>query len=64
MLRDVMDLEVEVEPDPSVVIDRSLDSSRLRTAIGWAPPPWERMLRDLAADPTPYETIRDEPARR
>lgn len=57
-LRDVLGLEIEIEPDDSLVIDRSLDSSRFRSQTGWTPPTWQAMLADLAADPTPYEELR------
>ncbi len=30
-------------------IDRSLDSSRLRAAIGWEPPAWHEMVAELSA---------------
>jgi dTDP-4-dehydrorhamnose reductase len=57
-LRDALGIEMEIEPDDSLVIDRSLDSSRFRNETGWTPPTWETMLADLAADPTPYEELR------
>lgn len=57
-LRDALGIEVEIEPDDSLVIDRSLDSSRFRDETGWTPPAWETMLADLASDPTPYEELR------
>lgn len=57
-LRDALQIEVEIQPDNSLVIDRSLDSSRFRSETGWAAPTWETMLADLAADPTPYEELR------
>jgi dTDP-4-dehydrorhamnose reductase len=58
MLRDAVGADVAIDPDDSVVIDRSLDSARFREATGWAPHSWEDMLADLAADPTPYEELR------
>jgi dTDP-4-dehydrorhamnose reductase len=57
-LRDVLELEIELETDDRLIIDRSLDSSRLRAQIGWQPPSWTAMLSELAADPTPYEELR------
>ena len=46
---------VHIDPDESVVCDRSLDGARLEGAIGYVPPTWESMARELSADPTPYE---------
>ena len=37
LIREAFDLDVEVEPDDSVAIDRSLDSTRLRSADGMEP---------------------------
>ena len=39
-------------------IDRSLDSTRFRAATGFAPAPWETMIAEMAADQTPYDSIR------
>lgn len=58
MLRDAFGVEIEIEADDSVVIDRSLDSDRFRSATGWQPPGWQQMVDQMAADPTPYEEIR------
>ncbi len=57
-LRDALEIDIEIDPDDSLVIDRSLDSSRFQSETGWTPPPWQAMLADLAADPTPYEELR------
>lgn len=54
MLRDRFGLDTEIVPDDSVEIDRSLDSSRLRSAIGWEPPGWPEMVAELS------ETEREE----
>lgn len=43
-------LGVTIEPDDSVVCDRSLDSTRFRKAFGYSPPTWDFMLDELAAD--------------
>lgn len=47
-------LDADIVPDDSLAIDRSLDSSRLRAELGYAPPSWPDMVRDMAQDPTPY----------
>jgi dTDP-4-dehydrorhamnose reductase len=55
MIRDRFGLEIEIEPDPSVRIDRSLDSSRLRERVGWNPPEWEEMIAELAEEESDAE---------
>ena len=49
---------VRISPSSALRIDRSLDSSRFRAATGWLPPTWEAMIREMAADPTPYDEWR------
>ena len=56
-LRDALGLDVEIDRDESVRIDRSLDSSRLRAEIDWLPPGWPEMIAVLAGDPTPYPSL-------
>ncbi|KAF0101273.1 MAG: dTDP-4-dehydrorhamnose reductase [bacterium] len=35
---------IEIEPDDSVVIDRSLDTTRFREATGYVAPPWPELV--------------------
>lgn len=49
---------IEVEKYEDFAIDRSLDSTRFRTATGFRPLPWPEMVELMAADPTPYDTFR------
>jgi len=51
---DVYEHRVDIEPDDSVEIDRSLDDTRFRSATGIAQPTWDEMLDALARDPVPY----------
>lgn len=39
--------DIEIVPDESVRIDRSLDSSRLRAEIGWQPPEWGALVSGM-----------------
>ena len=39
----------ELVADDRVIIDRSLDSQRFRTATGYAPPPWPELVRRMQA---------------
>jgi dTDP-4-dehydrorhamnose reductase len=58
-LASAMQMTIEIDPDDRLQIDRSLDSSRLREATGWSAPSWDAMLAAVAADPTPYDQIRE-----
>jgi dTDP-4-dehydrorhamnose reductase len=63
-LRDAFELDVEIEPDDSVVVDRSLDSGRFRDATGWQAPSWADMVAELAASADDYKQLRQRLARR
>lgn len=39
--------ETMIVPDDSLVIDRSLDSSRFRAATGYRPPSWDSLVRSM-----------------
>jgi dTDP-4-dehydrorhamnose reductase len=58
LLRAAYGASVEIVPDDRVGIDRSLDSARFRALTGVQPPTWAEMIREMAADPTPYEQWR------
>jgi len=47
LLRDHFGKSIEITPDESVVVDRSLDSSAFRTKFGYMPPAWPDMIADL-----------------
>jgi dTDP-4-dehydrorhamnose reductase len=51
--------DIEIEPDNSFLIDRSLNSSRFCEATGFVPPSWEEMIQSMAADTTPYDKWRE-----
>ena len=58
LLRDAFGVAVEIEPDETVHMDRSLDSSRFRAFTAFVPPSWPHMIAEMAADATPYEQWR------
>ena len=60
-LRDGLGVTVEIEPDNTAVIDRSLDDSHFRAVTGIPQPSWESMIAALAADPLRYDTLRGTP---
>lgn len=47
LARDALGLRVQIEPDDTVVCDRSLDGERFRRVTGWVAPPWPEMIQDL-----------------
>jgi len=47
LVADVYDKHVEIAPDDSLVIDRSLDSSRFRQATGYVPPSWPKLIEAM-----------------
>jgi dTDP-4-dehydrorhamnose reductase len=57
-VRAAFGIDVQIEPDDSVRIDRSLDSTRFRQATGFQPPSWPDMIRAMTSDPTPYDSWR------
>jgi dTDP-4-dehydrorhamnose reductase len=59
MLRNAYHLDVSIDEDDSVVIDRSLDSSLFRSVTGFRPQSWTEMVAEMAADPTRYEDTRN-----
>jgi dTDP-4-dehydrorhamnose reductase len=59
LLRDAFSVQIDVEPDSDVRVDRSLDSTRFREATGFVSPTWEDMMQGMAEDPTPYEAWRN-----
>ncbi len=58
LLRDAYGIKVEIDPDSEVVVDRSLDGSRLSAETGLRVPGWPEMAEGLSADPTPYDVWR------
>lgn len=43
-------LKIQVEPNADTICDRSLDSSQLRSLIGYAPPDWSEMIARMHQD--------------
>jgi dTDP-4-dehydrorhamnose reductase len=56
LIRRAYGLDIQIEPDDSVVIDRSLTGDKLEAAIGYRCPSWSELLAQLVSDPTAYHT--------
>ena len=57
LIKEVYDLEVRLEPDETVVCDRSLKGEPFWKALGRRPPSWEEMIQEMYQDPTPYSKL-------
>ena len=58
LIRDAYSIPIEIEPRSDVRIDRALNSARFREATGYRPKPWPDLIKEMAADPTPYDEWR------
>lgn len=58
LVNEVYGLGIQIEPDSEFACDRSLDSSRFRTAVNFQPPTWPAMIEEMHRDPTPYDDWR------
>jgi len=58
----VYNLDVQIQPENSVVIDRSLNGSRLRKNTNIIIPSWQTMIEQMHQDPSPYAATRSKNA--
>lgn len=58
LIREKLDLEIGIEPDETVCIDRSLDSTKFRQATGFQPESWERMIERMLEDFKWYKEVK------
>jgi dTDP-4-dehydrorhamnose reductase len=58
LVKQVYGLNIRIEPDETVVCDRSLNADRFRKATGLLPPTWPQMIEEMYRDPTPYSELR------
>jgi dTDP-4-dehydrorhamnose reductase len=55
LLRDVLGVEVGIDRDAGLVIDRSLSAKKFFDATRLTPPSWSAMIQEMRDDPTPYD---------
>lgn len=58
LLNDTFETGVTITPNDELKIDRTLDSTNFRDRTGYEPSTWPEMIRELAADSTPYDLWR------
>jgi dTDP-4-dehydrorhamnose reductase len=59
LLREAYNHPVSIAPCGVVRIDRTLDGTKFHLATGYRPPAWPDMIREMAADCTPYDSWRN-----
>lgn len=47
LVKDIYDKKIKVIPSSKVKIDRSLNSDKLRSRLGFSPKPWSEMVREM-----------------
>ena len=58
MMDESFETNMAIEADDSVVVDRSLDSSKFRNETGFKPDEWKKMLNEMRMDLDTYERWR------
>ncbi len=54
LIRDAYTLDITIDADDTECCDRSMLGARFESSTGWRAPSWPEMVRQLAADTTPY----------
>jgi len=59
MIKEHLNLTIDIEPDDTFECDRSLDSKKFRKQFGYKPPAWEKMIGELCKEITEEEKLRE-----
>lgn len=62
LVNEHFELGMDIEEETDFCIDRTLDSDAFRKLTGFKPNSWNEMIKELAADPSPYEVWRESKA--
>jgi dTDP-4-dehydrorhamnose reductase len=57
-VKDVFALDIEITPDDSVVVNRTLNADKFRKATGIVAPSWRTMIEEMHQDTTDYVKLR------
>ncbi len=60
LIRQVFRLDIDIQPVPGEVSDRTMQAERFFAATGFHCPGWPALIEELYTDPTPYEEWRTE----
>ena len=59
MIRDEAGLDIDIVPEGSTVLDRTMVGERFTGDAGIAIPSWRDMISDMVGDPTPYGELHE-----
>lgn len=58
LIKRIFLLNIQIEKDDTVVVNRSLDANRFCHATGFVAPTWHDMIEQIYRDTTPYKELR------
>lgn len=61
LVKERLDLDIEIMPFDDFRINRSLDSAKFREKTGFTPKDWTEMVDEMVEDSTPYDSFRKYP---
>ena len=59
LMKDAYRKKIEIQPEETTAVDRSLDGSRFNAATGYTAPAWSEMIQEMAASPVPYDKMKN-----
>ena len=58
MVKHTYDMKVRIDPDETIINNRSLNPEKFKKETNIKIPSWEYMIEEMYRDPTPYAKIR------
>jgi dTDP-4-dehydrorhamnose reductase len=54
LMKQAYQKKIEIQPEETIAVDRSLDGSRFNAVTGFVAPAWPEMIQEMAASSLPY----------
>ena len=54
VIKDIYELDIDIEKDKELIIDRSLNSNKIKNEINFTPPSWSVLVKKMYAEYTEY----------
>jgi dTDP-4-dehydrorhamnose reductase len=58
LVKKTYDMKIKIDPDETIINNRSLNPEKFRKETNIKIPSWEYMIEEMYRDPTPYATFR------